>query len=155
MPFTNDEAAFRAIPDRNAAINDWLETKAEFTRLQALERAKRAVLYQTLAPGNVDTTETVDLGGDYKLKLTGSLNYKLQYSQKENGDAALNAAIDAIEKAGNEGPFIADRLIKWTPELAVGEYKKLDPNGKIKPLIDAVLTITPGSPTLEFVKPKT
>jgi hypothetical protein len=155
MPITNTAAEFAAITNRDAAIADWVATKAEFNRLQQLEREKRALLYQTLFPGNVDTTETIDLGGDFKFKATGTLNYKLKFSKKENGADDLNAALDAIEKTGNEGTFIAERLVTWSPELAVGEYKKLAADSPIKAAIDAVLTITPGSPTLELVKPKT
>jgi hypothetical protein len=148
-------ADFNAIPSRDAAIADWHNTKAALKALTELEREKRAVLYTNLFPGNVDTTATIDLGAPgYKLKATGSLNYKLQFSTKEDGRKALDEALDRISKTGNEGAFLVDRLVQWKPELSVGEYKKLDSDGEIKKIIDAVLTITPGSPTLEFVTPK-
>lgn len=155
MQFTQTIEDFNSIQTRDQAIADWKATKAEFNRLQQLEREKRAALYKGLFPNNIDTTETIELGGGYLFKATGSLNYKLAFSKKENGDAALNAVLDQIEKTGNEGAFLAERLVTWEPSLAVGEYKKLAADSPIKRLLDTVLTITPGSPTLELVEPKT
>lgn len=154
MTFTPSHTEFLAIPSRDAAIADYVETKKALAALQQLEREKRATLYTTLFPGNVDTTETLDLGNGFKLKATGSLNYRLTFSTKDDGDKPLQNALDAIEKTGNEGAFIADRLVRWKPELSVSEYKKLETASPIKALIDSVLTITPGSPTLELVLPK-
>lgn len=154
MTYTPDMAAFNALPSRDHAIADWNATKAALKTLIELEREKRAVLYTSLFPGNVDTTETLELPNGYKFKGKGSLNYKLQFSTKEDGQKALDEALDKIEKTGNEGPFIAERLVKWKPELSVSEYKALASDSPIKKIIDSVLTITPGSPELELVSPK-
>lgn len=145
---------FNAIPSRDHAIIDWQNTKNALKALIELEREKRATLYKNLFPNNVDTTETVDLPNGYKFKAKGTLNYKLEFSTKEDGAKNLDAAIDAIEKIGNEGTFIAERLVKWKPELSVSEYKALAADSPIKKIIDGVLTITPGSPELELVPPK-
>lgn len=145
---------FNAIRTREAAIIDWQNTKKAFNTLQQLEREKRAALYKGLFPNNVDTTETLELADGWQFKAKGALNYKLEFSTKENGDAKLNTALDEIEKTGNEGSFIAERLVKWKPELSVSEYKALSADSPIKKIIDRVLTITPGSPELELVPPK-
>lgn len=77
------------------------------------------------------------------LKITHKLNYNL-------GNADLvDKALDAIEKSQEGGNVIAERLVKWKPELSVREYKLLTP--KQKALIDAVLTITPGAASIEIV----
>jgi hypothetical protein len=81
------------------------------------------------------------------------LNYKLATK-----DEALDKALDGVEKMGEKGKLIAERLVKFDPRLSVSEYRALDPKDKtdaaIKKLIDSVLTITPGSPQLEIIAPK-
>jgi len=92
-------------------------------------------------------TENVELGNGYKLKAVFKLNRRL-----DNKDEGVDKALTKIEKSGPEGQFVADRLVKWKPELSLSEYKKLP--DKFKKLIDEVLTASPGTPSLELVEPK-
>ena len=93
---------------------------------------------EALASG-VENVET----GLGTLKITHKLNYTLG-----NADA-VDRALDAIEKSQEGGNVIAERLVKWSPELSVREYKLL--TEKQKALIDAVLTIKPGAASIEIV----
>lgn len=100
-------------------------------------------------------TFNFELGNGYKLKLE-----KKQYIKV--GDIpegkALEDTLDEIAKIGNVGSVLADRLVKFSPELSVTEYNKLDDaddqEKRIKALIDAHITVTPATPTIKIVEPK-
>lgn len=99
--------------------------------------------------GEADTrsgTENFELNGGAKLKAVFRLNYKLDASR-------VDEALSKIENTGPNGDFIAERLVKFKPELSVSEYKLLPE--KIRDIIDTVLTISSGTPSLEYVEPKT
>jgi hypothetical protein len=54
---------------------------------------------------------------------------------------------------------IAERIVKWKPDLSVSEYETLaasenETDIKAKTLIDAILTVKPASPQLTFEPPK-
>lgn len=131
----------------------WQQADQELKALKAREMDLRKKVMASAFPQATVGTNTFDLGQGYELKGVRKLNYSLT-----NGDNQTADALDAIEKLGNEGAFIADRLVKWKPELSITEYKALDAANpthvKIKGLIDAVLTITDGSPELNVKEPK-
>lgn len=149
---TADE--FDKLPTPDAKLAAWHQTSAEQKRLTALERHMRNVCFGIYF-NHADGTENFELGNGYKLKGVASINYTLDHKPVEGGgDTALEKALDAIDKIGNEGSFIGERLVKWKPELSVSEYKSLAADSPIKKAIDAVLTTKPGSPTLEIIEPK-
>ena len=134
---TNDEA-----------ILEHQKAEQEAKKWQERERELRTLIYGNLfgSKGCEDgKTHTHELGNGYKLKAKRPINYKLDRDLCE-------VALDAISGIGNEGSFIADRLVKWEPKLSVSEYAKLSPQYKAE--IDKALTTTPGLPTLEFIAPK-
>ncbi len=74
-------------------------------------------------------------------------------------ESQVNGVIDAIEALEiGGGSLLANRLIKWKPELVASEYEKLNPEFeldiKAKALIDSILTIKPASPQLTLEEPK-
>lgn len=90
---------------------------------------------------NASGVENIDTGYG-KLKITHKLNYTL-------GNANLvDKALDLIEKSQEGGNIIAERLVSWKPELSVREYKLLSPQQKA--YIDTVLTVKPGTPSVEL-----
>lgn len=99
---------------------------------------------QNFGEAELGKQHTLDLGNGYKLKGKRPISYKL--------DAAVRDALDEIAKIGNEGPFTAERLVKWKPELSVSEYNKL--SEAYKAIIDKALTTTPGLPVIELCKPE-
>jgi hypothetical protein len=112
----------------------------------------RKAVVADFAPSK-EGTNNFDLGNGYKLKIVTGTNYKLDDNEKVQG------ILDQIERIGNKGAFIAERLIGWTPRLSVSEYKKLGETDdasetKIKELIDTVISTSPASPTVEIVTPK-
>jgi len=90
---------------------------------------------------NASGVENIDTGYG-KLKITHKLNYTL-------GNANLvDKALDLIEKSQEGGNVIAERLVSWKPELSIREYKLLSPQQKA--YIDTVLTVKPGTPSVEL-----
>lgn len=136
--------------NRDALIMKWQDSvKALAAAKEAEAELRKTVLTECFDFDKDDRegTENVELGKGFKLKAVFKLNRRLN-----NKDEAVDKVLSKIEKSGAEGEFIADRLVKWKPELALSEYKKLPE--KFKKLIDGVLTATPGTPSLELVEPK-
>lgn len=109
------------------------------------DKELRDLIYGMAFAGLEDgKTHNQPLGNGYFLKGKRDIRYKVDAN-------AADAALDELTALGNEGPFVAERIIKWTPELSVSEYKKLTPAQKA--IIDKVVTTTPGLPTLEIKEP--
>ena len=111
----------------------------------ARDKELRSMIYGMAFAGLEDGTQhTQALGNGYKLKGKRPISYKLSSS--------VDAALEAIAAQGNEGSFIADRLVKWTPSLSLTEYNALSDD--MRKLIDPCITTTPGLPVIEVVEPK-
>lgn len=144
----------------DALIVSWREVAANLAALKDTEMELRKAVTQRMFPDPDKGTQRYDLGNGWQLKLVHKLNYKLP-GKTENDK--IDAVSDQIEKIGNEGAFILDRLVKWSAELSVSEYNKLKDDAKagsgtarsIEKLIDTILTISPAAPTLELEPPKT
>lgn len=137
--------------DRDNLILAWRRSKEELDKAKEREMELRTQLAAMLFPNPSAGTQRFELGGGYSVKLVHKINYKLDEDRVDD-------ALDNIEKQGNEGAFLADRLVKTKHELSISEYKKLDPSNpshkKIKAELDKVLTTSPGAPTLELEEPK-
>lgn len=140
-----------------ALIREWLAAKTAAASAKELEMDKRKAVVAAFFPEGADEgTNNIDIGGGYGLKYVRKYNYKLGPTVDEVDDL-----LDSIRALGNEGTFIADRLVKWTPEMSLSEYRALsaaetssDLTKKIKGLVDKALTITDASPELETIEPK-
>lgn len=133
----------------------WQNKAAELERVKAEELVLRNEVTKMAFPNAVEGTNSLDLGKGYIFKAVVKYNYNLSESkQPRNGGEpwATTKALNKIEALGNEGKFLAERLVTWKPELSIKEYRDLDE--KYKTIIDTVLTITPGTPALEIVTPK-
>lgn len=155
---TDEAINARAILDNK--IVEWQRLKQHIaihvTPLVGQEMALRKELMAMAFPTAVEGTNNFDLGHGYTLKGVKKLTYDL--NNKADAGYPTDKAYDEIVALGNEGAFLAERLIVYKPELSVSEYKKLDPNNpthvQIKAIIDEVLTIKDASPTLEVATPK-
>lgn len=127
----------------------------------------RVKVTETLFPTPKKGTQRYALNGGYNVKLVHGWTYSLGIKDMPNPDVEgetipINKQIEdlqqAISETGNEGPLLAERLIKWKPELLPSEYLKLNPDypveKQIKDMIDALLTVKPASPQLAFEEPK-
>lgn len=146
-------------PSLQQLILNWENAKKTLESVKLTEMDLRKQVVAAMFPDPRVGVNNVDLGRGYTLKYTRSLEYGLD---KSDDATHTEEAADLIEALGNEGKFLADRLIKWEPKLSVSEYKALVTTGpnpnpthvKIKDIIDKVLTIKDGSPKLEVAVPK-
>lgn len=153
------------VEQRNALIRSWIDAKSSRKTAEDHEMGLRTNVAGVLFPKPSKGTQRYNLGNGYAVKMVYKLNYKLGDVETVNaaGDkipvnVQVEEMMDEIEKIGNEGQFLVDRLIKTSYSLSESEYAKLDmsnPSHKaIKAAIDKLLTISPATPALEFEEPK-
>lgn len=128
-------------------LQDWLDAKEilDVAKNAEMEARKAVVAAFPIPSEKKEGTVNVPLANGWKLKVVLKQNYSLD---KEATDEAL----DELEKSGEQGKFVADRLVSWSPSLSISEYRLL--TDEHKKIIDKVLTIKDGSPTVELVDPK-
>lgn len=138
--------------NKDALLTQWKEAKALLDKIKVTEAELRKQVVEAFSeeakPG-YSGTENVNVGWGFTLKIVHKLNYKLDTT---NDCAKLDKVLDTIEKGMEGGNIIAERLVKWKPELSVSEYKLLSPANK--KLIDGVLTISDATPEVTLVPPK-
>lgn len=126
----------------------WQAAKTTAANAVITERELRAVViaaFSTETDEMKSGIEKIDLGFDkWELKITHALDYKL--ADKD----AVTMALTQIASSMDGGNIIAERLVKWKPELSVSEYKLL--NGGQRATIDRVLTIKPASKSIELAQ---
>lgn len=133
---------------RDTAIQTWKDAQAQLAFWKDAELTARNSAIESAFSEPVDSgTMNYDLGKGYKLKAVFRENYKL-----EKGDA-LEKALAKIEATGERGVLIAERVIRWKPELSKTEYDLMP--DELRAILDTVLTVEPGTPSLELVEPKT
>lgn len=146
--------AYGSANDPSVKLYAWNSLATTLTNVKALETSWRKDMFTAFFPGHQKGTKSLDIGNGYILKAVGKINYKVDPDVDK-----VDKVIAAIEKTGDAGKFLAERLLKTKIELGEGEYNKLDPNdktqNKIKALVDSVLTSSDGTPSLEIVAPKT
>jgi hypothetical protein len=134
----------------------WERVKKALEEIKIDEMDIRKTAVKVYVPKGHEGTNNVELGSGFTLKAVIKYNYKL-----DSDNNKVEAALDAVAAVGNEGKFIAERLVNWTPSLSLSEYRMLVEDAKNsaakKEMLDAinlVLTITDGAPTLEIKEPK-
>lgn len=144
---------FQAINDPTVRLQAWQAIDAELTRIKALEAEARKLCVADYFKEPTEGTNNYDLGNGWTLKGVVKNNYRLAANDK------VDDALDKIEKLGERGKFIAERIFRYKPDLSLTEYKGLDltnpTDAAVKAIVDEVLTIQPGMPSLEIVAPKT
>jgi hypothetical protein len=134
----------------------WNEKKAAIETAKAEEMELRKYIVKREFPKAQEGTNNKELGEGYKLKAVVKYNYVLADNE------TVEKCLDHISALGNEGPFIADRLVSWKPNFLKTEYNALlerkdkgDERAiKILNIIENMLTISEGAPTLDIVEPK-
>lgn len=134
-------------------LKAWERTKLDLGALTMRERALRAEVVAELFPAPTIGTNNLDLGNGYTLKFVKGVNYSLDKGDVDPNTGLCNTdrALDNMRSTGNDGAFVADRLVKWKPELSISEYKKLSDTHK--KIIDKVITTSDASPELTIVVP--
>lgn len=133
----------------------WQELKDAVEKAKDAEMEMRKYIVKRAFPEPKEGVNKLDLGQGYELKAGVKFSYKLDPDNDK-----VEKALDDIATMGNEGAFLATRLVKWEATFLLTEYRKLqaddatDIQKKIKKRIDEVLTITNAAPTLEIKEPK-
>lgn len=142
------------IAERDRLLLDWQAKQATLATAKEEEmKARKAAVMFMHDPAKSGTTENVELGGGYKATMKVPVNYGfIKRDDGKTDKARIEKALSKIEKDGEAGELIAERLVKWTPELSLTEYKQL--SDKFKKIIDDVIVTTEGTPTLEIKEPK-
>lgn len=147
------EEAFVAERDRLLML--WNNKKLELENCKTAEmNLRQQVVHFSSDPNKKSGTENIPLGNGWGLKVIKKINYG--FVKTEDGTrvnkARIEAALQAIELHGPAGVLVAERLVKWTPDLSLTEYNQL--NEADKAIIDAVIVTTEGAPTVTIVEPK-
>lgn len=132
------------------AIADWHNLQAELNRIKELEmQARQRVISMLYKRENVGSTQTLELGAGYKLKMKVPLHYGFKKESFLNDSIVL--ALQKIDAMSNR-EMPTDELVRWKPELSVRVYKTLP--DKYRDIIDDVIISNEGAPSLELVEPK-
>lgn len=133
--------------ERDILIQNWLDAKERLAQVQELEKTLRAEVLKLCLGENAPEKGTVnyDLGNGYGLKFKLNLSYSIDKAKVED-------MLSKLERQGDEGKFIAGRIVNFKPELSLTEYNKLEP--KMRKIVDDYVTSKPASPQIEFVQPK-
>ena len=130
----------------SAKIQRWHEKAEELARVKAEELLLRLELVAEYFPAGGEGTEKADLGKGFELVAKFGLNHRLP------AEETTRPVLAKMAKADPAGDELVKRLVKWTPEVRVGEMKKLP--ARLAKLFETILTITPATPTLELRAPK-
>ena len=136
-----------------AKLAEHENAKTQLEYWKKIEGELRQEIFRNVFANPKEGVNNFVIGNGMTLKAKHTINYTLKETKE---GAETSAILDQIEKLGNEGSFLAERLVSWKPDLSLKEYKELDPanndtHKQIKALVDTVLTTKPGMPTLEVV----
>mgnify|MGYP001561094370 CR=1 FL=1 len=142
------------VSERDRLLLAWEESKTalEVAKEKEMQLRKKVVDF-AFDQNKQSGTERIELGNGWQAKAVKKVNYGWIKSGDKVDKAAIDKALAKIEKLGGAvGELIAERLVKWTPDLSLTEYKQLDE--KYKKIIDEVIVTSDGAPTLEVIAPK-
>jgi hypothetical protein len=122
-------------------LTKWYELTKQLEAVKDLELTMRKRIFAGLFKDPVEGVNKVNLTAGWILKADHKINRRV--------DEALLVTMSPQFREAGINP---DVLVRWKPDLAVTEYRKLT-ELEMK-LFDQVLTITPGTPQMEIVLPK-
>ncbi len=143
--------------NRDGLLMLWRQWEYNLKEAKELEMRLRKIATQVLVPAKTEGTTNVPLGNEYQAKVVNKYNYKLPDNDK------VWSILDKIGSIGNQGKFIADRLVSWQPNFLKTEYVTLqeeaekgseDAKAILKVVNDELVTIEIAAPTLTIVEPK-
>lgn len=134
----------------------WDKIKKAIETAKAQEMELRKYIVNRAFPKKEEGMNNKELGNGYILKAGVKFNYNLADNDTVENCLARVAAL------GNQGPFVADRLVSWTPNFLLKEYRQLGEDAakgekfaqEVLKAIQPMLTIADGAPTLEIKEPK-
>lgn len=141
------------VAKRDTLLAAWDNAKEVLERAKESEMIARKAVVAFSFDDKQEGTQRIALNNGYGLKLSQSLSYNIIKSNDE-----VDKAEDTARTIGNEGQFLFERIITWTPNFSKSEYKKLDTNlethKRIKVLVDDLIEGKMSSPQLKIEEPK-
>jgi hypothetical protein len=133
------------LSNKLALVLQWAEAARELADVKVREIGLRLQVVAACFADDLERgTQRQDLGQGYGLKAEVPDNVKIDGVKVLEGLKQLRAEGDA-------GELLADRLVKFKPELRIGEWFKLSDERRAY-FADSI-TITTGTPALELTKP--
>jgi len=127
-------------PEQNELLTQWNQLESFYKQVKSWEiNLRNKVIKSLFGEGKDEGSETIELGGGWKLRCKKPMTYKL------GTQADTEAMMDQLS------PAAPDDLIKWEPVLSVSSYRLLSESDKR--VVDQVLTIKPGQASIEIVPP--
>lgn len=134
----------------------WADLKKAIETAKQQELDLRKYIVKREFPKAEEGINTKELGNGYELKASVKYNYTLADND------TVEACLEKVANLGNAGSAIADRLVSWKPSFLLKEYRQLqedkDKGSKFADdclkVINEMLTINEGAPTLEIKEPK-
>ena len=141
--------------DGMLALHQLYKERLDFYKAKEMEYRK--VCVALLVPEKKEGTTNVELGNGYTANIKIKYNYKL-----DSDNERIWTGLEKIEKLGNEGKFIAERLVSWTPNFLLTEYRQLQEDAEkgsvfakdALAIVNEFLTITDAAPELAIKEPK-
>ena len=153
MALQNSDLPF----NKDGMLMLWERSKKAAAHWKEVELEYRKACVNLLVPEKTEGMNTVELGNGYEAKANIKFNYKL-----DSDNDKIWSALERIEKLGNEGPFVAKRLVSWHPNFLLTEYRQLQEDADkgmqfakdVLKELNTVLTISDAVPTLDIKEPK-
>lgn len=139
------------VKSKEDLLTEWQEAARQLALWKEIENNLRLLTVKTFFP---DEAESADAKGTHNYELGDGAKLKAVFKQNvtiAKGDP-LEAALSKIEATGERGKLIAERVIKWEPKLDAKEYEAMPDD--LRAVLDTVLTVKPGTPSLEIAIPK-
>lgn len=142
--------------NEDALLLEWQKKKDAIEVAKAEEMDLRKYIVKREFPKPNEGMNTKELGQGYQLKAGVKFNYNLADNDK------VEATLEKLSKLGNAGSAISDRLVSWKPNFLLTEYRQLQEDkekgmqfaSQALDIVNEMLTITEGAPTLEIKEPK-
>jgi hypothetical protein len=143
--------------DQDGMLLMWQHSQKALAQAKESEMEYRKICVNFLVPEKTEGMNNVELGGGFVAKAQIKFNYKL-----DSDNDKVWAGLTKIENLGNEGKFVAERLVSWTPNFLLTEYRQLQEDAEkgsqfakdALKVINEFLVITDAAPTLEIREPK-
>ena len=128
----------------------WDALKADLAKAKEAEMEMRKYIVSRAFPDKHEGTNILELGNGYELKAGIKFNYSLADNK------TVENCLDRIALIGNQGSFIAERLVSWKPSFLLTEYRNLQEQEKdgdstakaVLTIVHEMLTIKDAAPSL-------
>lgn len=142
--------------DRDQVLMKWKEAKDWLQQAKDYEMDMRKYVVSRSFPEAKEGVNTLELGEGYKLKASVKFNYNLKDVE------TVKNVLYRISEIGNQGSFIANKLVKWEPTFLLTHFRELEEQAKnglteaqvMLKLCHEMLIINDAAPTVNIVEPK-